>query len=76
MQYLSLHLSLNFFFQVPGPKFASVDRIKDNQMDLVKLLVTRGGDMSIRDKTGNTPRDFAIQCDFYECVELLDELTS
>ena len=53
-----------------------MDRIKDNQTDLVKLLVTRGGDMKICDKDGNTPRALAMQYEFYECVDVLDELTS
>ena len=43
-------------------------------MDLVKLLVSHGALINTRDRHGNTPRDLAIQCDFYQCVDLLDEL--
>ena len=45
-------------------------------MDLVKLLVGRGAIVKARDNNGNTPRDLAIQYDFYECAELLDDLAS
>ena len=32
--------------------------------------------MKICDKDGNTPRALAMQYEFYECVDILDELTS
>ncbi len=32
--------------------------------------------MTARDKDGNTPKDLAIQYDFYDCAEVLTELAS
>ena len=41
---------------------------------MVKLLVGKGGIVKCKDDDGNTPCDLAIQYDFYECKEVLEEL--
>jgi ankyrin repeat protein len=58
----------------PGVKYSTHKQIEDNQIDLVKLLVGRGGKVSLADVSGDTPFDLAIQCDFYDCADLLTEL--
>ena len=40
------------------------------------MLVGKGGHVTVRDNGSNTPYDLAIQCDFYVCAELLEELAS
>jgi ankyrin repeat protein len=55
-------------------KYSTHKQIEDNQIDLVKLLVGRGGKVSLADVSGDTPFDLAIQCDFYDCADLLTEL--
>ena len=42
----------------------------------MKLLVGRGAKVGLRDNSGDSPHDLAIQCDFYDCAELLEELAS
>lgn len=42
----------------------------------MKLLVGRGAKVGLRDSSGDSPYDLAIQCDFYVCAELLDDLAS
>ena len=41
---------------------------------MVKLLVGKGGVVKSKDDDGNTPCDLAIQYDFYDCKEVLEEL--
>ena len=41
---------------------------------MVKLLVGKGGMVKSMDDDGNTPCDLAIQYDFYDCKEVLEEL--
>ena len=60
--------------QEPGAKFPTEAKIHENQMDLVRLLTSHGGDLNATESTGATPRDLAQQCDFYECADLIDEL--
>ncbi len=61
-------------FQEPGAKFPTEERIQENQMDIVRLLVSHGADLDATDKSGASARDLALECDFYECVDLLEEL--
>uniref|UniRef100_A0A1X7UH02 non-specific serine/threonine protein kinase n=1 Tax=Amphimedon queenslandica TaxID=400682 RepID=A0A1X7UH02_AMPQE len=58
----------------PGPKYQSREQISENQIDLVKLLVGNGSKVTFHDGYGDTPYDAALQCDFYECAELLSDL--
>ena len=60
--------------QEPGAKFQTEAKIRENQMDLVRLLTSHGGDLNATENTGATPRDLSQQCDFYECADLIDEL--
>ena len=68
--------SLFLFSQEPGSKFATEKKIHENQMDIVRLLVSHDGDLNATDKSEATPRDLAMECDFYDCVDLIDELYS
>ena len=60
--------------QEPGSKFDSEDMIKENQLDLIRLLVAHGASLSASDNTGATAKDLANDNDFYECVDLIKEL--
>lgn len=60
--------------EVPGEKHQSEATIGDNQMDIVRLLVAHSADLDIVDDSGATPRDLALQIDFYDCADLIDEL--
>ena len=82
--FISLSLSLSLFYkyylsfqlQEPGPKYHSRRQIFDNQIDLVKLLVGNGSKVTVCDNNDDTPYDAALQCDFYDCAQLLSELAS
>ena len=43
-------------------------------MDIVRLLVSHSADLNATDHSGATPRDLALECDFYDCADLIDEL--
>ena len=60
--------------QEPGAKFDSEDHIKDNQCDIVKVLVAHGASLSSRDSSGSSAKDLANDHDFFEAVDLLEEL--
>ena len=40
----------------------------------VKLLVGQGADVTAKNDQGDTPKDLALQNDFYECADVLLEL--
>ena len=60
--------------QEPGDKFESEEHIKDNQCDIIKVLVAHGASLSAADEAGLSAKDLAHDQDFFEAVDLLEEL--
>ena len=60
--------------QEPGGKFESEEHIKDNQCDIIKVLVAHGANLSGTDEAGLSAKDLAHDQDFFEAVDLLEEL--
>ena len=72
----SINFVFCFSFKEPSPRLKDKSSINANQINLVKLLVGRGANVKVRDSIGNTPKDLAIQYDFYDCAETLTDLSS
>ena len=60
--------------QEPGGKFDSEEHVKENQCDIIKVLVAHGAHLAACDETGSSAKDLANDNDFYEAVDLLQEL--
>ena len=60
--------------QEPGGRFESEEHIKDNQCDIIKVLVAHGASLSATDEAGLSTKDLAHDQDFFEAVDLLEEL--